>query len=72
MVAVGLVGLLGLDLRTLLVVEAHPHGLGRGGVALDDEGLGHELIALVGVASELFQHVLAVRKRCQPVVNVGI
>ena len=72
MVAVGFVGLLGLDLRTLIVVEAHPHGLGNGGVALDREGLGHEFIALVRVASELFQHVLAVRKRCQPVVNVGI
>ena len=71
-VAIGLVGLLGLDLRTLLVVEAHPHGLGHGGVALDHEGLGHQVVALVGVASELFQRVLAVRKRCQAVVNVGI
>ena len=72
MVAVGLVGLLGLDLRALLVVEAHPHGLGRGGVALDHEGLGHQVVALVGVAAELFQEVLAVRECGEAVIDGGV
>ena len=71
MVAVRLVGLLGLDLRALLVVEAHPHGLGRGGVALDHEGLGHQVVALVGVAAELFQDVLAVRECGEAVIDCG-
>ena len=71
MVAVGRVRGLGLDLGPLLVVEAHPHRLGGGGVALDDERLLDQVVALVGVAAQLLERVLAEGQRCQTVVDFG-
>ncbi len=50
LIAVGGVSRLRLDLRPLLVVERHPDGLGHPRVALDPEGLGDELVALIGLA----------------------
>ena len=71
MVAVGRVRGLGLDLGPLLVIEAHPHRLGDGGVALDDERLLDQVVALVGVAAQLLERVPAEGQRRQTVVDFG-
>ena len=69
LIAVGGVSRLRLDLRPLLVVERHPDGLGHPRVALDPEGLGDELVALIGLAGKLLQGVLAVRQRAEGVIG---
>ena len=59
----------GGDARALLVVKAHPHGLGHRRVAIDPEAPGDELEALVGIAAQLGHDVGAVRQGRQRVVD---
>ena len=69
LVTVGHFGCPRSDPRPLLVVERHPDGLRHAGVALDPEGLGDELVALIGLAGKLLQGVLAVRQRAEGVIG---